>query len=189
MNFLTRSIFYTVEKAALVFSLKLDNGHRLLCPWIDNACSETVARFPPITPPLLVDNFRERCSALLQLSALPRISSSAMEHIQSPLLDNFLGQSLTQESGNGSTENSGMEDAGSQEERKLYYQVLTGFFLSFLRIEHGTSFTIYNLSILAFYVATGLLHFIDIFKKCYMSFCLGSSFSKQTWLGLLFFCK
>ncbi|XP_004508585.1 uncharacterized protein [Cicer arietinum] len=126
-----------VEKAALVFSLKLDNGHRLLCPWIDNACSETVARFPPITPPLLVDNFRERCSALLQLSALPRISSSAMEHIQSPLLDNFLGQSLTQESGNGSTENSGMEDAGSQEERKLYYQAqklisLCGWELRFL---------------------------------------------------------
>ncbi|KAJ8553405.1 hypothetical protein K7X08_024083 [Anisodus acutangulus] len=25
-----------VDKAALVFSLKLDSGHKLLCPWIDN---------------------------------------------------------------------------------------------------------------------------------------------------------
>ena len=48
----------------LVFSLKLDNGHKLLCPWIDNACNETLARFPPATPPVLVDNFRERCFAL-----------------------------------------------------------------------------------------------------------------------------
>ncbi|GAU39112.1 hypothetical protein TSUD_320870, partial [Trifolium subterraneum] len=111
-----------VEKAALVFSLKLDNGHKLLCPWIDNACSETVARFPPTSPPVLVDNFRERCSALSQLSALPRISSSTIDHMQSPLLDDFLGQSLMQECENGSFEHSGIEDVGSQEELKLYYQ-------------------------------------------------------------------
>ncbi|PNY14125.1 nuclear-interacting partner of ALK, partial [Trifolium pratense] len=111
-----------VEKAALVFSLKLDNGHKLLCPWIDNACSETVARFPPTSPPVLVDNYRERCSALSQLSALPRISSSTIDHMQSPLLDDFLGQSLMQECENGSFEHSGIEDVSSQEELKLYYQ-------------------------------------------------------------------
>ncbi|KAK3225592.1 hypothetical protein Dsin_005454 [Dipteronia sinensis] len=66
-----------VEKAALVFSLKLDNGHKLLCPWIDNACDETLAQFPPTPPPVLVDKFRERSSTLLQLLALPVISSSA----------------------------------------------------------------------------------------------------------------
>ncbi|KAK7265035.1 hypothetical protein RJT34_32651 [Clitoria ternatea] len=114
-----------VEKAALVFSLKLDNGHKLLCPWIDNTCNETLARFPPTTPPVLVDNFRERCSALLQLSALPRISSSAIDYMQSqsPLLENFIGQSLMLEYGNRSAENSGIGGASSQEELKLYYQV------------------------------------------------------------------
>jgi len=111
----------------LVFSLKLDNGHKLLCPWIDNACSETLARFPPTSPPVLVDNFRERCSALLELSTLPRIASSALDHMQSPYMDDFLGQSLMQECGNGSAENFGIEDVSSQEELKLYYQVITGF--------------------------------------------------------------
>ncbi|KAL5748953.1 hypothetical protein ACOSQ2_026250 [Xanthoceras sorbifolium] len=48
-----------VEKAALVFSLKLDNGHKLLCLWINNACDETLAQFPPTPPPVLVDKFRE----------------------------------------------------------------------------------------------------------------------------------
>ncbi|XP_047165761.1 uncharacterized protein LOC124834966 [Vigna umbellata] len=121
-----------VEKAALVFSLKLDNGHKLLCPWIDNACSETLARFPPTTPEILVENFREHCFALLQLSALPRISSSAIAYIQSqsPLLEDFLGKSLMLECGYGSTENSGSVDFNSQEELKLYYQVITGFLVS-----------------------------------------------------------
>ncbi|KAB5524705.1 hypothetical protein DKX38_022454 [Salix brachista] len=38
----------TLEKAALVFSLKLDNGHKLLCPWIDNTCDERLAEFLPL---------------------------------------------------------------------------------------------------------------------------------------------
>ncbi|XP_057723098.1 uncharacterized protein LOC130937911 [Arachis stenosperma] len=111
-----------VEKAARVFSLKLDNGHKLLCPWIDNACSETLARFPPTAPPVLVDNFRERCSSLLQLSALPHVSSSVIEHMHSPLLEDFLGQSLFLDFGNGSARNSDIEIISSQEELKLYYQ-------------------------------------------------------------------
>ncbi|KAL9326299.1 hypothetical protein ACSQ67_006944 [Phaseolus vulgaris] len=113
-----------VEKAALVFSLKLGNGHKLLCPWIDNACNETLARFPPTTPEILVENFRKHCFALLQLSALPRISSSAIAYIQSqsPLLEDFLGQSLLLEYGNGSTENFGIGNLNSQEELKFYYQ-------------------------------------------------------------------
>ncbi|ESW27156.1 hypothetical protein PHAVU_003G178600 [Phaseolus vulgaris] len=113
-----------VEKAALVFSLKLGNGHKLLCPWIDNACNETLARFPPTTPEILVENFRKHCFALLQLSALPQISSSAIAYIQSqsPLLEDFLGQSLLLEYGNGSTENFGIGDLNSQEELKFYYQ-------------------------------------------------------------------
>ncbi|KAK7292118.1 hypothetical protein RIF29_07829 [Crotalaria pallida] len=111
-----------VEKAALVFSLKLDNGHKLLCPWVDNACNETLARFPPTPPPVLVDNFRERCSALLQLSALPHISSSAVQYMQSPLLQDFLGESLMMECGNASAKNCETGIASNQEEQKLYYQ-------------------------------------------------------------------
>lgn len=86
-----------VEKMALVFSLKLDNGHKLLCPWVDNACDEKLAQFPPSTPPILVDEFRERFSMLFQLLALPVISSSATEYMRSPQLDQFLEQSSVPE--------------------------------------------------------------------------------------------
>lgn len=86
-------MFYSVENAALVFSLKLDNGHKLLCPRINNACDEMLTRFPPIPAPVLVDNFGERCSSLLHLSALPQISSSVIEYMKTPLLEDFLEQS------------------------------------------------------------------------------------------------
>ncbi|XP_050377490.1 uncharacterized protein LOC126794757 [Argentina anserina] len=113
-----------VEKAALVFSLKLDNGHKMLCPWIDNACDEMLAEFPPTLPPVLVDKFRERCSVILQLPILPVISSSAIEYMKSPQLDQFLEQSSIF-FGNGSAEISRIEqsdDEGSAESAKLYYQ-------------------------------------------------------------------
>lgn len=198
-----------MEKAALVFSLKLDNGHKLLCPWIDNACNETLARFPPLSSPVLVDNFRERCSALLQLSALPRISSSAIDHMQSPLLDDFLGQSLMQECGNGSAINSGI-DASIQEELKMYYQVITGFsmvkFFStivfdlvfvcwsclvfFFYCWMNMTLTRYSDRICPFYLslfATGLMHFNYILKRCFVLFCLRQMLSKTNLLDLLFF--
>lgn len=114
-----------VEKAALVFSLKLDNGHKLLCPWIDNACDEALTRFPPTTPPVLVDKFRERCSALSQLLALPVISSSAIECMRSPQLEQFLEQSSMLEYGDGSANNSQTEYLGNESEAdsaNLYYQ-------------------------------------------------------------------
>ncbi|KAM1238571.1 hypothetical protein ACFX2I_039261 [Malus domestica] len=110
-----------VEKAALVFSLKLDNGHKILCPWIDNACVETLAEFPP---PVLVDKFRERCYALLELSVLPGISSSAIEYTKSPQLEQFLGQS-SMFYGNGSGDISRTEHSdneGNADSAKLYYQ-------------------------------------------------------------------
>ncbi|KAG6675571.1 hypothetical protein I3842_15G110200 [Carya illinoinensis] len=114
-----------VEKAALVFSLKLDNGHKLLCPWIDNACDETLARFPPMTPPVLVDKYRERCSALLEISALPVISSSAIEWMRSPQLELFLEQSSMQECGDGSAVSYPLEYLDNEcnaESANLYYQ-------------------------------------------------------------------
>ncbi|XP_058087249.1 uncharacterized protein LOC131234413 [Magnolia sinica] len=81
-----------VEKAAAVFSLKLDSGHKVLCPWIDNACDEGLALFPPTPAPALIQGYRDRSSALLQLSALPVISSSAVDYMKSPQLESFLAQ-------------------------------------------------------------------------------------------------
>ncbi|GLT44136.1 hypothetical protein SLA2020_180510 [Shorea laevis] len=117
-----------VEKAALVFSLKLDNGHKLLCPWIDNACDERLAEFPPITPEDLVDKLKERSSALIQLLALPVISSSAFEYMRSSQLEEFLRQPLMLEYNNGNTESFQSEANGigppGVDPTNLYYQAL-----------------------------------------------------------------
>ncbi|KAI3991798.1 hypothetical protein MKX01_038196 [Papaver californicum] len=90
-----------IEKAAAVFSLKLDSGHKSLCSWIDNACEERLAQFPPTTPPALADSYKERSSALLQLSALPKISSSAIDYMRSLQLESFLEEASTLELGCG----------------------------------------------------------------------------------------
>ncbi|XVF49332.1 hypothetical protein PTKIN_Ptkin04bG0002900 [Pterospermum kingtungense] len=118
-----------VEKAALVFSLKLDSGHKLLCPWIDNACDERLAEFPPTMPADLVDKFRERSNLLLQLLALPVISPSAIELMRrkSPQLEEFLRQPLmvnTQEGNAGFSQLESIEDVADVDSAKLYYQAL-----------------------------------------------------------------
>ncbi|XP_076888877.1 uncharacterized protein LOC143539446 [Bidens hawaiensis] len=79
-----------VENAASVFSLKLNNGHKLLCPWVDNACDEKLAQFPPASPVDLVDNYKKRCDLLLQLLELPVVSSTATNYMSTPLLEHFL---------------------------------------------------------------------------------------------------
>ncbi|KAF8389816.1 hypothetical protein HHK36_024335 [Tetracentron sinense] len=114
-----------VEKAAAVFSLRLDNGHKLLCPWIDNACDETLAHFPPTPAPVLVDGYRERSSALLRLSALPVISSSAIDYMRSPHLEHFLEHFSMLECGLGSAYTSKTECLGNECEAvsaNLYHQ-------------------------------------------------------------------
>lgn len=114
-----------VEKAALVFSLKLDSGHKLLCPWIDNACDENLALFPPMQAPLLVDHYKERSSALLQLSALPMIPVSVIDTMNSPLLEHFLKQSIAMECGAAPNDSSCTEYLGNDAEvvsADLYYQ-------------------------------------------------------------------
>lgn len=119
--------FPSVEKAALVFSLKLDNGHKLLCPWIDNACDEALADFPPTPAPILVNKFRERCSMLLHLSALPVISSSFLKWMKSSHLKQFLEELSLKEFGNESLNNSEIEflgDGHDSDTAKVYYQVL-----------------------------------------------------------------
>jgi C3HC zinc finger-like len=81
-----------VDKAAAVFSLKLDSGHKILCPWMDNICEESLALFPPTPPSVLIHNYEDCISDLLQLSSLPTISSSALSYMkkQEPRLEEFL---------------------------------------------------------------------------------------------------
>lgn len=79
-----------MEKAASVFSLKLDNGHKLLCPWIENSCEETLSEFPSMTPQDLVERHEERSEALLQLLALPVISPSAIDYMKTSDLEEYL---------------------------------------------------------------------------------------------------
>lgn len=113
-----------VDKAALVFSLKLDSGHKLLCPWVDNACDEKLAAFPPMPTAVLVDEYKSRCSALVQLVALPVISSSIVNCLGSTRLEEFLKTSSAVESGR-STETSREDDLGNQPKSTsslTYYQ-------------------------------------------------------------------
>ncbi|PPR99235.1 hypothetical protein GOBAR_AA21426 [Gossypium barbadense] len=114
-----------LEKAALVFSLKLDSGHKLLCPWIDNICDERLAEFPPSVPADLVDKFRARSDSLFQLIALPVISSLAIEFMRSPQLEQFLRQPLMLDCLKGNAEFSHLErieDGSAVDSANLYYQ-------------------------------------------------------------------
>uniref|UniRef100_A0A7N0RBT2 C3HC-type domain-containing protein n=1 Tax=Kalanchoe fedtschenkoi TaxID=63787 RepID=A0A7N0RBT2_KALFE len=79
-----------VEKAALVFSLKLDSGHKSSCPWVDNACDEKLAKFPPTADQNLVNDYKQRKLALSELLALPLISKSAISHLESPQFEHFI---------------------------------------------------------------------------------------------------
>lgn len=113
-----------VEKAASVFSLKLNNGHKLLCPWVDNACDEKLAQFPPTSPADLVDSYKKRCASVLQLLELPVISSTAIDHMSSPLLEHFLKSPPALENINGHDNVSarGSGDEGEEVLPVLYYQ-------------------------------------------------------------------
>ncbi|KAK9684429.1 hypothetical protein RND81_10G209400 [Saponaria officinalis] len=127
LQFATPSTWHQqqVEKAALVFSLKLDTGHKLLCPWVDNACNESLALFPPMPSSVLVDQYKERSSALLQLSALPLISDSVIRSMKNPQLEYFLKQSLSVECGSGPNNSTLAEYFGTDVEEiscHLYYQ-------------------------------------------------------------------
>ncbi|CAN6478403.1 unnamed protein product [Victoria cruziana] len=82
-----------VENSAAVFSLKLDSGHKSVCPWKDNICDDHLTQFPPTPPTVLIENFRDRCEKLSHLSALPIVSSAAIECSNGPQLDWLLAQS------------------------------------------------------------------------------------------------
>lgn len=84
-----------VESAAAIFSTKLDDGHKALCPWKGNECEEDLAHFPRTPSHALVESYRDRCDALLQLPALPVVCSSAIEEMKrsrAPQIDRLLAQ-------------------------------------------------------------------------------------------------
>lgn len=115
-----------VEKAAMVFSLKLETGHKLLCPWLNNSCSEELAQFPPTPRAVLVEDYKKRCSSLFQLSALPVISSVAVDNMRSPQLEIFLREFSSDEC-HVSAETSWTEHLGNKPDSVsciLYYQAL-----------------------------------------------------------------
>lgn len=118
--------FQSVENVAAVFSLKLDKGHKSLCPWVDNVCDDTLSKFPPTPPLVLAEKFKERCVALSQLSALPVISSSAIEYVKSPAFEQIIEQPLVLEYENGSADIPRTEYIGEGHDAdsvKKYYQV------------------------------------------------------------------
>ncbi|KAK9106833.1 hypothetical protein Syun_022844 [Stephania yunnanensis] len=116
---------HQIEKAAAVFSLKLNDGHKMLCPWIDNACDETLSQFPPTPAPALIDSYYKRFSALLQLSALPIISSSSVDRMKSPQFEHFLEQFELPGFFHGTVQTRRVEPLGNEHEAisaNLYYQ-------------------------------------------------------------------
>ncbi|KAL0442051.1 UNVERIFIED_CONTAM: hypothetical protein Sradi_0144000 [Sesamum radiatum] len=86
---------HSVEKAAMVFSLKLDSGHKLLCPWINNACMEDIAKFPIVSRADLIEDYKKRLFSLSQLIALPVILPVAIDNIVCSQLEQFLRESST----------------------------------------------------------------------------------------------
>ncbi|CAA3025246.1 nuclear-interacting partner of ALK isoform X1 [Olea europaea subsp. europaea] len=108
----------------MVFSLKLETGHKLLCPWLNNSCSEELAQFPPTPRAVLIEDYKKRCSSLFQLSALPVISPVAVDNMRSPQLEIFLREFSSDEC-NVSAETSGTEHLGNKPDSVsciLYYQ-------------------------------------------------------------------
>jgi hypothetical protein len=115
-----------VEKAASVFSLKLESGHKLLCPWIENSCEETLSEFPLMAPQDLVDRHEERSEALLQLLALPVISPSAIEYMRSSDLEEFLKRPIAPACSDTAAESSQTESLTNHvgaSPAQLFYQV------------------------------------------------------------------
>lgn len=106
--------------------MKLDNGHKQLCPWIDNTCDEKLSQFPPTPAAVLVDEYKKRFSVLLQLLALPEISFSAIDYMRSPQLENFLRGSSGAGGSSWSPDISQAEHLGNENDRDSsmsYYQV------------------------------------------------------------------
>lgn len=64
------------------FSKKLDEGHKVNCPWRGNSCAESLVQFPPTPPSALIGGFKDRCDGLLQFPSLPIVAVSAIEQMR-----------------------------------------------------------------------------------------------------------
>ncbi|KAL3636947.1 hypothetical protein CASFOL_019246 [Castilleja foliolosa] len=86
------------------FAKRLDDGHKVTCPWIGNCCAESLVQFPPTPPSALIGGYKDRCDGLLQFSALPLVATSAIEQIRvsrAPEIDRLLAQSQLARSESG----------------------------------------------------------------------------------------
>lgn len=84
------------DAAGEEFAKRLDEGHKITCPWIGNCCAESLVQFPPTPPSALVGGYKDRCDGLLQFPSLPVVASSAIELIRisrEPEIDRLLAQS------------------------------------------------------------------------------------------------
>lgn len=109
----------------MVFSLKLESGHKLLCPWINNSCPEKLAQFPILSRASLIEDYKKRFLALSKLVALPVILPAAIDALRTSDMEQFLSESLTSEC-QGQLENFGTEFPGHVSETSssvLYHQV------------------------------------------------------------------
>ncbi|CAA0808735.1 IAP-like protein 1 [Striga hermonthica] len=86
------------------FAKRLDEGHKVTCPWIGNCCAESLVQFPPTPPSALIGGYKDRCDGLLQFPSLPLVSAFAVEQIRvsrGPEIDRLLAQSLLARSESG----------------------------------------------------------------------------------------
>ncbi|KAL3508911.1 hypothetical protein ACH5RR_028312 [Cinchona calisaya] len=80
------------------FSKKLDEGHKVSCPWRGNSCAESLVQFPPTPPSALIGGFKDRCDGLVQFPSLPVVAASAIEQIRlsrGSEIDHLLAQTQT----------------------------------------------------------------------------------------------
>eukprot|EP01018_Ginkgo_biloba_P030803 Gb_12594 [translate_table: standard] len=115
------------ESASEAFAEQLDTGHRVVCPWRGNSCAESLAQFPPTPPSALVGGYNDRCDALLQFSALPVVSGSAIERMKfcrGPQIDRILAQlqPIIISESSGRADNMPGAEFSREEATNIYYQ-------------------------------------------------------------------
>ncbi|KAI3457576.1 hypothetical protein Pfo_014239 [Paulownia fortunei] len=64
------------------FVKRLDEEHKVTCPWIRNCCAESLVQFPPTPSSALIGGYKDRCDGLLQFSSLPIVAASAIEQMR-----------------------------------------------------------------------------------------------------------
>ncbi|KAH6764162.1 IAP-like protein 1 [Perilla frutescens var. hirtella] len=92
------------DTAGEEFSKRLDEGHKVTCPWIGNCCAESLVQFPPTPPSALIGGYKDRCDGLLQFSSLPVVAASAIEQMRisrGSEIDRLLAQSQLARSESG----------------------------------------------------------------------------------------